>query len=152
MQSKPEKKTYETTDQAKNRIYRQKTEDMIIDDMLSEHHIVIDPVAIKMSKYSDSDSLVQDKYNLIAFSILSDDYEQALRDYPRGASSFSFEQFIATSNNVREYEELLVSPNGAPENSPAEIYDSIFAGDMGLMKQAALKGYQLKLEAMEGNV
>ena len=152
MQSKPEKKTYETTAQAKNRIYRQKTEDMIIDDMLSEHHIVIDPIAVQYSKYSDSDPLIKDKYNLIAFAILSDDYEQALVDYPRGASTFSFEQFIATSNNTSEYEELLVSPEGAPKNSPAEIYDSVFAGDMGLMKQAALRGYQLKLESMEDNV
>jgi len=152
MQGKPEKKAYETTAQAKNRIYKQKTEDMIINDMLSEHKIIIDPVAIKHSKYSDSNSLVQDKYNLIAFSILSDDYDEAIEQYPRGATSFSFEQFIATSNNGRDYEEILVSPNGAPKNSPAEIYDSVFAGDMGLMKQAALKGYQLKLESMEGNV
>ena len=152
MQGKIEKKPYETSDQARNRVIQQKTEYRIINDMLLDHEIIVDPVALKYSKYIDSDNLVQDQYNLMAFSILSDNYTEALEKYPRGAEAFSFEQFIGTANNERDYEEILASPSGAPENSPAEVYDSVFAGDMGLMKQAALKGYQLKLEATKSNV
>ena len=69
MQGKIEKKPYETSDQARNRVIQQKTEDRIINDMLLNHQIIVDPIALKYSKYVDSDNLVQDQYNLIAFSI-----------------------------------------------------------------------------------
>tara|TARA_Y100000593_G_scaffold30748_1_gene60899 strand:- start:5834 stop:6340 length:507 start_codon:yes stop_codon:yes gene_type:complete len=142
-----EKNANESVGQAKERIYRQKTEDMIINNMLEDHNIIVDPVAVKYSKYAESDQFVQDQYNLMAFEIFSQDYQDALQRFPRGAQAFTFDKFVETANNERDYQELLVSREGAPKNSPAEIFDSIFGGDMGIMKLAALKGYQLKLES-----
>mgnify|MGYP003131932943 CR=1 FL=1 len=144
------KKDYESVNIAKERIYSQKTEDKILDDMLAERKIIIDPVALKYSKYANVEGIEKDKLSLQAFDIISKQFDKELEDHPRGAEAFGILNFIKTFNNSGEWSKQLASKLGAPKGSEAEFFDSIFGGDNGLFVQAALEGFQLFIENSPG--
>ena len=140
------KKDYESPNTAKERIYEQKTEDKIVNDLLLDRNIVIDPVALKYSKYANTQGIEKDKLALQAFDIISKDFDKELQDHPRGAESLGIINFIKTFNNSGEWSKELASKLGAGKGSAAEFFDSVFGSDTGLFVQAALEGFQLFIE------
>ena len=143
-----EKKPYETSGEAEQRIKAQSVEDQIINEFIEDGvSNIFDSEKVMLSNYNNASDKDQAILDQAAFSIISTEYEKKIEEFPR-YQGIKFENFVKLFNNSREWTNDLRDVN-AKEGTPAHLWSHWFGEDMGLFRQAALNGYQRVLENTE---
>tara|TARA_R110002020_G_scaffold151805_12_gene328926 strand:- start:756 stop:1208 length:453 start_codon:yes stop_codon:yes gene_type:complete len=143
-----EKKPYETSEEAEQRIKTHSVEDQIINEFIqNDVNNIFDSKKVMLSNYNNASDKDQQILDQAAFGIISTEYEKKIEQFPR-YSGIKFENFVKLFNNSREWSSELRDLN-AKEGTPSHLWSHWFGEDMGLFRQAALNGYQRVLENTE---
>tara|TARA_R110001583_G_scaffold47099_2_gene147536 strand:- start:7238 stop:7699 length:462 start_codon:yes stop_codon:yes gene_type:complete len=102
-------------------------------------------VDISNTKYIGGNQESRDAYNVLAYQIVSQDFQKAISNNPR-MENMGFQRYAKLWNPTTEYIRTLRDNNMVEDSNPAMIFDNIFGQDPGLMKTAALEGFKIHLE------
>ena len=122
-------------------------EDQVFNSFVDENiGIKIGELAeVSNTKYIQGNQESRDAYNVLAYQIVSTEFEKAIKNNPR-MENMGFQRYAKLWNPTTEYIHTLRNNNRIEETDPAMIFDNIFGQDPGLMKTAALEGFKIHLE------